>query len=445
MLKVLLIEDNPSDSYVIQEVLERFKNPMVHVQAVETLTAGLKLLSEKSFDIILLDLNLPESLGLETLHKVIESFPQLPVVVLTIIDDVDIAIEAVASGAQDYLIKGKVNEDLFFRTVRYALERKRSEQALRESEERYRGLMNGVPAGIFRIDADGQIVDANQAFLEMFGFVSMEALLGESILNLFISFDDTERVRVALTDENQIYTGAAQARSSDGQVLWIEGSARAVRNEFGEITHYEGAMIDVTERKIIESAEREQRKLADALADTAATINNTLELDDVMERILVSIGQVLSYDTADIMLLDSGNARIAKSVGYEKLGLGELIGKVSFDIESTPNLRYMMETQQTRVIPKVSERKDWVSKGIAGRVSNWIRSYAGAPVVVEQEVIGFININNSDANSYNTTSADKLKAFADQAAIAIRNAQLYQGLENQNIILETSRGIIQIF
>lgn len=128
-IKVLLIEDNPADAHLIRLLLADRKTqkpgqpPAFEVLHVKRLAAGLAYLEEMNLDIVLLDLSLPDSHGTETFEKVIEMTPHTPIVVLSGLDDEDVAVKAMQLGAQDYLVKGNIESDVLERAIRYAIER----------------------------------------------------------------------------------------------------------------------------------------------------------------------------------------------------------------------------------------------------------------------------------------------------------------------------------
>ena len=132
-LHALLIEDNLSDVELIQELLSEATadttSTQIYIEQEETLLGGMRRYSENkgTFDIILLDLGLPDSQGLETFTKLVERAPHIPIIVLTGLNDVDLAVETVRRGAQDYLVKGRHDGEILLRAIRYAVERKRSE------------------------------------------------------------------------------------------------------------------------------------------------------------------------------------------------------------------------------------------------------------------------------------------------------------------------------
>ncbi len=123
-IKVLLIEDNPADAVFIEEILKEAKDFSFDVEWKERLSIGLERLAKKGVDIVLLDLNLPDSKGFNTFTRTLAQAPEIPIIVLTGLDDETLAIRAVRTGAQDYLIKKHVNSSLLVRTIRYAIARK---------------------------------------------------------------------------------------------------------------------------------------------------------------------------------------------------------------------------------------------------------------------------------------------------------------------------------
>jgi two-component system, cell cycle response regulator len=130
MIKALLVEDNDTDAQLTQDLLSEWSIEEFRVTRVKTLGEGLALLSRERFDAVLLDLSLPDAFGLPTVRQVHATSPTIPVVVLSGVSDQDLALQAVQQGAQDYLVKGQGHPELLARAVRYAIERKRSEEHL---------------------------------------------------------------------------------------------------------------------------------------------------------------------------------------------------------------------------------------------------------------------------------------------------------------------------
>ena len=134
-VKILLIEDNLAEARFLQEVLKTSTLKQFSLLHVKRLHEALDRLKEEYFDVVLLDLTLPDSQGLESLIPLLDQVPSLPIVVLTNTNDDELAIEAVRQGAQDYLVKRQVNGELLVRSLRYAIERKQVLEGLREENE----------------------------------------------------------------------------------------------------------------------------------------------------------------------------------------------------------------------------------------------------------------------------------------------------------------------
>ena len=130
MINVLLVEDNDVDAQLTQDLLSEWSIEEFQITRAKTLGEGLAFLSRERFDAVLLDLSLPDAFGLPAVRQVHATSPTIPVVVLSGVSDQSLALQAVQQGAQDYLVKGQGHPELLARAVRYAIERKRSEEHL---------------------------------------------------------------------------------------------------------------------------------------------------------------------------------------------------------------------------------------------------------------------------------------------------------------------------
>ncbi len=162
-IKVLLIEDNPGDARLIQEMLAEEKNISFGLEWKDNLSEGLKHLDGGEIDIVLLDLTLPDSRGFNTFARVQEKAHQVPIIVLTGLDDETLAIRAVRQGAQDYLVKGKVDSYHLVHSILYAIARRRGEERQFTAQElkEYDGK-EGKPA---YIAFEGKVYDVSDSRL----------------------------------------------------------------------------------------------------------------------------------------------------------------------------------------------------------------------------------------------------------------------------------------
>src|SRR5690606_30434510 len=157
-------------------MLAETEDVMLQVLHAARLEAGLAMLQREQIAVILLDLSLPDSLGLETFQTMHQHAGGIPIIVLTGSRDRELALRAIQEGAQDYLVKDDVRPSELSRAIHYAVERKYVETRLRESENRYKTLVNSVPDAILLIRND-RIVHCNEPATALFG-LSFEQLLG---------------------------------------------------------------------------------------------------------------------------------------------------------------------------------------------------------------------------------------------------------------------------
>lgn len=177
-ISVLLVEDNPDDADIIQETLSQKRFPQFKVIHTTRLHEASKQLALHSFDVVLLDLSLPDSFGLDTVKQAHQMTPGLPIIVLTGNEDTDTALTAVQLGAQDYLLKGWTDDALLTRTITYAIERKRAEEELRRSERRFRTVIEKNGDGIVVIDQQNMIRFVNSTGEALFGCTASQ-LIGQ--------------------------------------------------------------------------------------------------------------------------------------------------------------------------------------------------------------------------------------------------------------------------
>ena len=256
-ISVLIIEDNPVDARVVQESLKRTEAPGYRVEWVQNLSSGLGRLADGGIDVLLLDLGLPDSQGLAALNLIRALAPSVPVVVLSGADDEQLAVEAVQAGAQDYLVKGYANRHLLTRSLRYAIERKRADEALRESEERLRLAMSAANEVIWEYNAVTGFVRWNGAYDGTCGGAPGTGSTAELWAGC-IHPGDRGRVFKSFFEavEGQAASWSAEYRLQRAGGEWSDIHDRAViaRDASGRATRVVGAMLDVSGLKRAEEA-----------------------------------------------------------------------------------------------------------------------------------------------------------------------------------------------
>jgi PAS domain S-box-containing protein len=315
-------------------------------------------------------------------------------------------------------------------------ERKQAEEALRKSEEKFRVLLEHLPVGVSLLDQDRKMLYANPALGKILDMSRDDLLQGKHQDRRHIRPDGTPM----LPEEWPSVEAAREMKvrkdveigviTENGKAIWTNVSAAPFP------TTDKGVVIvtaDITTRKQAQEAEREQRTLAEALANAAAVVNSSLDLRQVLGRILDNVGHVVPHDAAEIWLLEGDVARVVGNRGYAERGSEEALLALRLSVENTRNLRLAKETGQPVLIDDAHDLNGWVES----ETTEWVRSVVTVPICVDDKVLGFLNLLRATAGFYTVGHAERLQAFGNQVAIAIRNAQLFEAEHEQRAFAES--------
>ena len=301
-IKVLLIEDNPTDARLIQKMAEEKSWASFDLTCVDKLQAGLKHLANGSADIVLLDLDLPDSKGLGTFIKVHAQEAEVPVVVLTGLEDEKIGLEAVQKGAQDFLVKGQVDGDLLIRAMRYAIERQQAEEELRRSEEKNRSLLIAIPDIMFRLNKEGIFLE----FITAKNFplwMNASEFVGKNVQDV-LDKKISKRFMKCLKQA---------AKTGDTQILQYQLSVG------GKTHHYEARIVATWGEEVLAivrdfTDQRQAEKMAET--DPLTNIYNRRKFSRLLDQ---EIQRVERYDSfLSIVLLDIDHfKRVNDTYGHD--------------------------------------------------------------------------------------------------------------------------------
>lgn len=320
--------------------------------------------------------------------------------------------------------------------VSIAIQRARLYTTLRESEERFRGLFEQSNDGVMIISLDGHIIAANQRIAELCGY-SVSELVGSPHLRLIPAreHENSRRIIEILQEGRTLPPYERVIVSKQGREFLVEINISLVKDNKGQPLHTLSIIRDISERKRIEQAEREQRALAEALLDTATALNSSLNLDEVIERILLNVRRVVPCDLVNIMLVESGIAHVVQAMSFGDYSGAESLRGLRVTVADVRSLREITATRKPVIVPDVSHYDGWITTPERA----WVASYAGIPISVEGEVIGFLNFNSSTADFFTESFAERLLAFSNQVAIAIQNAQRHQQARELAVMNERQR------
>ncbi len=269
-IRVLVIEDDPNYFVLVNERLSQSRDPSFELICSQHMQAGLERLGGGDIDVVLLDLMLPDSAGLESFLSVHRVFPSVPIIILTSLDDDDLAAQAISWGAQDYLTKGSFDRELLVKSICYAISRnraqvqlqryyqenERSKRTLHDKDERFRSLVSNIPGAVYRyslsapkewkVDYISDVIKdicgcPAGEFIENSIATYFEKILPQDLPLLQDAFEKAVR-------EGAMFSVDYRVRHVNGDLRWVHDHGRAVRDGDSQIVHVDGVISDITER-----------------------------------------------------------------------------------------------------------------------------------------------------------------------------------------------------
>ncbi len=301
-LDVLLVDDGLTAVLLTEAALAQ--QGRFRLRRSKRLGEALELLSKAHFDVVLLALGLPDSQGLRTLQTLRHKNPKVAVVVLTEKDDEELSLRALQEGANDYLVKGPAATEQLNRAIRYAVERAKSDEALRQSEEVFRGAFENTKVSMALAGLDNRFLRVNEAFSLMFGH-SKEEMLRLSVADITYPDDLAEsyayRERL-LTGEGQFFQMEKRFLHSEGHVVWGLTNISLVRGTSDEPIYYVVQVQDVTQRKLAEESLRKREEQIRLLLDSTAEAIYGIDMHGNCTLSNRACAQLLGYESADDLL-----------------------------------------------------------------------------------------------------------------------------------------------
>jgi PAS domain S-box-containing protein len=343
-LDVLLVEDNPADARLVAEYLSDVGSPVTLTHAPR-LQHAVEQLRRHGFHAVLLDLSLPDCQGIETFARAHAAAPDAPIVVLTGLDDEEMAVRAVREGAQDYLVKGRVDGRLLHHSIRYAIERKGAQRALNEREERFRQIAENIHEVFFIVDASfHEALYISPAYERVWGRPCQSVYDDpRSILDGVLPsdrnrvLDDIVRVQRGGTSEGVEFRVARP----DGEVVWVLAHITPIQDDAGRVQRIAGVALDITRRIQAERAVHESEQRLRTLFETVNLIVLGLDVQGRVDYVNPFFLRLTGYTAEEV----SGRAWVKNFLPeHARPAVTAALGEVT-GLEADPHFRNAILTR----------------------------------------------------------------------------------------------------
>ncbi len=349
LIRVLLVEDNPEDARRLEVLLQEVSAHRFQLEQATHVDEALARLAGAEFDIVISDLSLEGGDGLEAFRRLHAAAPVTPFIVLSSVDDETLAVGAVREGAQEYLVKNRLDRGLIDRSIRYAIERNRVEVQLISSQAFYHSLVEHLPQNIFRKDLDERFTFANQRFCQQLGR-PLEQIIGRTDFDFY---PPGLAAKYQQDDQYVIATGkpfevTEENVTPSGEKMYVHVVKTPIWDAKGQVLGTQCIFWDVTDRKRFE----EQLQLKNAqLATNAEALRRSHEELKAAQLQLIQAEKMESIGT-----LAAGVAHEVKNpLAILQMGINYLGKKVAGD----ENIMMVLQEMRDAI-----QRADTITRGL---------------------------------------------------------------------------------
>lgn len=430
---VLIVDDDANIRKTLSDILK------VKGYAAEGVANGEAALAAAEKDkptVALIDLKLPDMSGLKLMERLKEAAPGIECIVLTGYASQKSAIEAINLGAYSYVQKPYDVEQLLV-TIRRAIEKRQADEALRESEEIYRTLVQTAPDAVTVTDLEGKITYVSPRALQIHGFERAEEMLGRSAFELIAP----ECHEAAMADRHKTLTeGIVQGAEykmlrRDGSRFFGELSAALVRDAYGQPKAFIGITRDITERKQAQQALHDYAERLEALHSIDRAIIRARSPQEIAQAALRCLRRLAPCLGAAIVTLDHETRRaLLLAVDADELAASLAMEGYAEAMQAFEGLgpggAYLVEHD-------LDQR--WIPPHIRNLRAKGLRAVVGAPLMFKETPLGFLALGLEDERALNEGHAAIIQEMSDQLAVAIQNARLLELERRRSLELEALR------
>lgn len=421
--RLLLLEGNNSDAALVQAALAEYAPGEFVTTHVDRLSTALEHLDHEDFDVVLADLRLPDSTGLNSVQALVKHAAALPLVVLTgSHDDSDVGSAAIQLGAQDFLVKAESSGALVARTLRHAIERKRMERAAERERIRLQTILRTASDGIHILDGDGVLVEANDAFLEMMGYD--RAAIGKLRVTDWNRADSWEVIKTRV--DKLIARGGKAVFEirhcrRDGSPIDVEISASQI--DLDGKSYICASSHDITQRKAADAKIQRLNNLYAALSHCNETIVRCTDEDALFSQVCRDAVTYGGMKMVWIGLIDEQSKQV-KPVAAHGNGLNYL-DEITISVDPANkfgNGPSALAYRENRAFWCQDFERDpanaaWLEYGVQYA---W-GACASLPLRRNGAVIGVFKVYAGEINAFDEAARDLLERMAQDISFALDN------------------------
>ena len=283
MINILFVDDD-IDMLKQAEIILSRENDDFEIETAISGEEALDLLSKNDFDIIISDYKMPSMNGVELLKEIRNTEIESPFILLTAAGDEGVAMHALNYGADRYIIKeGRVKKqfEILAKEIQQEIKHSRTRRELIESERKYEDLVKNLPVGIYKTTLEGKIIHGNKALAQILGYSDVKKLRKIDAFDLFVKPGDRKKWIEMMKEKDIVENFEYKIQRQNGDIKWVEDTARAVKDEEGRIDHFNGIIRDITEIKEVEEELGQSKEwlsltfnILDSFADPIVTTDN---------------------------------------------------------------------------------------------------------------------------------------------------------------------------
>lgn len=386
-LKVLVVEDNPAFIRLVGELLLDYKFKKFDVLGAESLSSAMEILKNKRVDVILLDLGLTDSNGINTFLELNKIAYEIPVIILTGVQDEDAAVTAISEGAQDYFVKGTFDGNMLAKSILFAIERKHNENAINE----YAEIIENTSEAIFSITAKGIIKSWNRAAEIIYEYTPRE-VIGHSFINFITEANNKRASDILELLKSGVGFNKFEIKllSKSGKKINSLVTITPFKNKIGIIIGAAVLAQDITAHKSSETESAIQLRVAIALAESPSLLNAAYS-------VLKSICEILDFQVGEIWAFDPGEDVLRMVTTWSKSNIATQLEQISHEIEFHSS---------EGIIGKVVDKKIPIWETELNISSDDARNtlfkkmhlncYLGFPIIFQKEILGVIAFYGSN-------------------------------------------------